>query len=77
MLAYIRGTTTTTGLMVKAFLLEGVYETGRWVSDTEMEKLNKDVAPYGATFEDGYRAAVICDTILESANTKRQINIKY
>jgi predicted dehydrogenase len=26
---------------------------------------DKDVAPYGATFEDGYRAAVICDAILE------------
>lgn len=40
MLAYIRGTTTTTGLTVKAFLLEGLYETGRGVSDAEMEKLN-------------------------------------
>lgn len=25
----------------------------------------KDVAPYGATFEDGYKNAVICDTILD------------
>jgi len=40
MLAYIRGTTTTAGLTVKAFLLEGVYETGKRVSDTEMKKLN-------------------------------------
>ncbi len=31
---------------------------------------NKDVAPYGATFEDGYRAAVICDAILQSAASK-------
>ena len=30
------------------------------VNDTE-------VAPYGADFEDGYRAAVICDAVLESA----------
>ncbi len=37
----------------------------------------KNVAPYGATFEDGYRAAVISDAILESAQTKRQIDIKY
>jgi len=37
----------------------------------------KEVAPYGATFEDGYRAAVVCDAILESANTKTQIDIKY
>jgi predicted dehydrogenase len=38
---------------------------------------NKDVAPYGATFDDGYRAAVICDAILESAATKKQVDIKY
>ena len=40
MLAYIRGTTTTTGLTVEASLLEGVYETGQSVPDTEMDKLN-------------------------------------
>ncbi len=38
---------------------------------------DKDVAPYGATFEDGYRAAVICDAIVESAATKKQVDIKY
>lgn len=38
---------------------------------------DKDVAPYGATFEDGYRAAVICDGILESASTKKQVDLKY
>ncbi len=37
----------------------------------------KSVAPDGATFEDGYRAAVICDAILESARTRRQVDIKY
>ncbi len=36
-----------------------------------------DVAPYGATFEDGYRNAVICDAILQSAETGRFIDIKY
>jgi len=40
MLAYIRGTTTTTGLTVKASLVEGVYEKGQGVSDAEMETLN-------------------------------------
>ncbi len=35
------------------------------------------VAPHGATFEDGYRAAVICDAILESARTRRQVDIRY
>jgi len=40
LLAYIRGTTTTTGLEVAAFLHEGVYTTGQSVSDAEMQALN-------------------------------------
>jgi predicted dehydrogenase len=36
-----------------------------------------DVAPYGATFEDGYRAAVICDAILQSSQEGRRIDIAY
>ena len=38
---------------------------------------DKDVAPMGATFEDGYRNAVICDAILESAETRRHVKIQY
>jgi predicted dehydrogenase len=38
---------------------------------------DRDVGPYGATFEDGYRAAVICDSILESAASKRQVDVTY
>ncbi len=38
---------------------------------------NKDVEPYGATFEDGYKAAVICDAILKSAETGSQQKIVY
>ena len=38
---------------------------------------DKPVAPIGADFEDGYRAAVICDAILESAASKRQVDCKY
>jgi predicted dehydrogenase len=38
---------------------------------------NNSVDPIGATFEDGYRAAVICDAILESAQAKRQVEISY
>jgi predicted dehydrogenase len=38
---------------------------------------NKDVAPYGATFEDGYRAAVVADAIVEAAAGKRQVDIRY
>lgn len=37
----------------------------------------KDVAPYGATFEDGYKNAVICDAIVESAESGRQVMVKY
>lgn len=38
---------------------------------------DNEIAPYGATFEDGYRAAVICDAILESAATGRRVDIEY
>ena len=38
---------------------------------------DKDVAPYGATFEDGYKNAVICDAILEAAKSGRRVDIKY
>lgn len=38
---------------------------------------NKEVGPHGATFEDGYRAAQICDAILESAQARRQVDITY
>lgn len=38
---------------------------------------DKPVAPYGADFEDGYRNAVICDAILESAQTGRMVDINY
>jgi len=37
----------------------------------------KDVAPYGATFEDGYRTAVICDAILESGQTRKQVDVRF
>jgi transposase len=40
MLGYIRGTTTTTGLKVKAHLDEGVYEKGKKVTRDDMGKLN-------------------------------------
>ena len=40
MLAYIRGTKTTTGLEVQAYRHEATYATGRTVSDAEMETLN-------------------------------------
>jgi predicted dehydrogenase len=38
---------------------------------------DREVGPHGATFEDGYRAAVIGDAIVESAQSKRQVDIKY
>jgi Rhodopirellula transposase DDE domain len=40
MLGYIRGTTTTTGLEVRAHLHAGVYETGLSVSAAAMNRLN-------------------------------------
>jgi predicted dehydrogenase len=38
---------------------------------------HKPVAPYGATFEDGYKNAVICDAILASAESEKYIKICY
>lgn len=35
------------------------------------------VSPYGADFEDGYKNAVICDAIVESAQSGRMVDIKY
>lgn len=40
MLGYIQGTTTTTGLKVKAELVDRTYQTGIKVSDAEMASLN-------------------------------------
>jgi predicted dehydrogenase len=36
-----------------------------------------DVAPHGATLEDGYRAAEICDAMLRSAETGARETIEY
>ena len=36
-----------------------------------------DVAPYGATFEDGYRAAEVCDAIVRSSDNGRRETITY
>lgn len=38
---------------------------------------DKDIAPLGATFEDGYRNAVICDSIVQSSDEGRRVEIKY
>jgi hypothetical protein len=40
LLAYLRGTTTATGLAVQAFLHDTVYEAGRSVTATAMQTLN-------------------------------------
>ncbi len=36
-----------------------------------------EVAPHGATFEDGYRAAVVCDAILDSSAGRKQVDVSY
>ncbi len=35
------------------------------------------VEPYGASFVDGYRNAVICDAIVKSSKTGRAVDVKY
>ncbi len=39
--------------------------------------LDKPVGPYGATFEDGYRNAVICDAVTESAQRGVRVPIRF
>jgi predicted dehydrogenase len=36
-----------------------------------------DVAPHGATFEDGYRCAEVCDAILRSAESGGRTDVTY
>jgi predicted dehydrogenase len=36
-----------------------------------------DVAPYGADFEDGYRASEICDALVRSSNERRRVELAY
>jgi predicted dehydrogenase len=36
-----------------------------------------DVAPYGATFEDGYRAAEVCDAIVRSSTSGKRVSVSY
>ncbi len=36
-----------------------------------------DVAPYGATFEDGYRASEVCDAIVRSGETGSRVRVTY
>jgi len=36
-----------------------------------------DVAPYGATFEDGYRAAEVCDAIVRSSASGARETVSY
>jgi predicted dehydrogenase len=38
---------------------------------------DRPVGPHGATFEDGYRAAEVCDAILRSATTGRREQVDY
>ena len=70
MLAYIRGTTTTTGLTVKASLLEGIYEKGQRVSDAEMKKL--DLTRHAVCPNWNYtirpRSEVVLDTHVQQSN---------
>jgi predicted dehydrogenase len=38
---------------------------------------DSDVAPHGATFEDGYRAAEVCDAIVRSSDSGRREEVTY
>ena len=36
-----------------------------------------EVGPHGATFEDGYRAAEVCDAIVRSSESGRREEVAY
>ena len=38
---------------------------------------DRSVAPHGATFEDGYRAAEVCDAVLRSAASGARETVSY
>ncbi len=38
---------------------------------------DREVAPIGATFDDGYKNAVICDAIQQSAEQSRYVDVRY
>jgi hypothetical protein len=35
------------------------------------------VAPYAATFEDGYRASEVCDAIVRSGESGSRVTVSY
>jgi predicted dehydrogenase len=37
----------------------------------------KEIAPIGATFEDGYKCNIVLDAIVESADTDKKVRINY
>ena len=47
-----------------------VHELGHFLAAV---RERKSAAPLGATFEDGYRCAVVCDAILEAARSGRRV----
>src|SRR5581483_4302382 len=38
---------------------------------------DRDVAPYGATFEDGYRASEVADALVTSSDERRRVELAY
>ena len=38
---------------------------------------DSDVGPHGATFEDGYRAAEVCDAIVRSSESGRREKVAF
>ena len=37
----------------------------------------REIGPHGATFEDGYRAAEICDAMLRSADSRSREDVTF
>ena len=51
-----------------------VHELGHLL---EAVRTDGPIGPHGATMEDGYRCAEVCDAIIQSADTGQRVDVTY
>jgi hypothetical protein len=73
MLGYLRGTTTETGLTVRAALHDGMYQTGERVSDAELATLNLKRPAVCPPWNYTLRPRSTVDTDLDSDSLSREL----
>jgi Rhodopirellula transposase DDE domain len=73
LLAYLRGTTTTTGLTVSALRDERTYATGQSVSDAQMHALNLEPHAVCPVWNYTLRPREASDAVVSLATPKREV----